>query len=59
MKTIEITYSEMTTLLTALRIVNSERRQFVKDPMFRNDIKARIRLFRKLVKMQNIRGDIY
>jgi hypothetical protein len=58
MKTIEITCSELTTLLTALRIVNSERRQYVKDPMFRDDIKDRIRLFRKLVKMHNVRGDI-
>jgi len=59
MKTIEITCSELTTLLTALRIVNSERKKYIKNPMFRADIKDRIRLFRKLVKMQNVRGEIY
>jgi hypothetical protein len=59
MKTIELTNSELTTLLTALRIVNWERKQWVKDPMFRGDIKSRIRLARKLIKMHNVRGEIY
>ena len=59
MKTIELTCSEQTTLLSALRIANSERKQYIKNPMIRDDIKARIRLFRKLIKMHNVRGEVF
>jgi len=59
MKTIKLTHREQTTLLVALRIANSHQKEFIKDPMIRDEIKDRIRLFRKLVKMHNIRGDVF
>ena len=59
MKTIEITNAEQIMLLSSLKLVNHYHKKYVGDPDFRGDIKARIRLFRKLVKLYNIQGTQY
>ena len=59
MKTIEITDTEQIMLLSSLKLVNHYHKKYMRDPDFRGDIKARIRLFRKLVKLYHIKGTQY
>lgn len=57
MKTVEISLSEQALMMTALRLVNRYQQSYMNNPDIRKDIKRRVRLFRKMVKLSSIRGD--
>jgi hypothetical protein len=59
MKTIKLTTDEQVMLLSALKIANLFERSFLRDKEVLRKVKSRIRLFRKVVQLSDLRGDIY
>jgi hypothetical protein len=59
MKTIEITTDEQVMLASCLKLANTYQKAYMGDPDIRKRIKARIRLYRKMVKLYNIRANQY
>jgi hypothetical protein len=59
MKTIELDPEEILTIVLSLRGRNLEQKRWIRDPLFRPDFKARAKIARKLIKIFNVRGEIY
>ena len=59
MKTTQVTLDEVSLLMASLKLVNHYHKPYVRDPEFRQDIKRRIRLFRKMARLYNVRGEQY
>jgi hypothetical protein len=57
MKTIKLTTNEQVMLLSALKIANLFQRPNLREKGVKDQVKSRIRLFRKVVQLSDLRGD--
>lgn len=57
LETTKLSIDEQITLLSALKIANLYQRDFLRDKEVMKVVKSRIRLFRKIVQLSDLRGD--
>ena len=57
LETTKLTTDEQVMLLSALKIANMFERSFLRDKEVLRKVKSRIRLFRKVVQLSDLRGD--
>jgi hypothetical protein len=57
MKTIKLTTNEQVMLLSSLKVANLFQRPHLREKGVKDQVKSRIRLFRKVVQLSDLRGD--